>query len=311
MKRVLLDAGKSAQATLNGNDHQTYESVYTPYFLYFIRTPREIVPEDVLAYAAKITKRRARLTIDAILDRGFITTEQIRGEIGQKQPPRAAQDAREAGLPLLNHNFTMPDGTKHSYYVFDLDDALDEGRLLGRKKPTKLFKKEMIRRYGRIHAFTGEPLPERVLQIDHRVPYAVAGDSADGLSVDDFMFLDAEYQRRKSASCEKCTNFEDKDADVCRGCYWASPESYSHSAGSQVRHLAVSWQGHEVDVFDAMRRIAAETSQTPQDFVKSVCSREIWAVTAAASAVAFATAVCTPGDMMPDLPVSDAGHEGE
>src|SRR6185312_12399675 len=57
---------------------------------------------------------------------------------------------------------------------------------------------------------TGAKLDARVLQIDHRIPFRVAGDA--GLAdqdVDAYMLLDASSQRAKSWSCEQCPNFRD------------------------------------------------------------------------------------------------------
>lgn len=274
MKRILLDAGKSAQATLNGNDHQTFESVYTPYFLHFMRTPQELVSEDIMNYVGKVTKKRAKLVLETILARGFITTEQIREEIKQKHPPRAAQDVKDLGIPLRNYEFSMPDGTRNSYYTFDLDLPLDERRIGGRSALTKKLRAEMLAHYGRIHAFTGEPLPDSLLQVDHRVPFAVAGE-VDALRVADFMFLDPTYQRRKSTACEGCSNFKKKELTVCQSCFWAYPNKYTHVAGDDLRRIDVTWQGHEVQIYNALVKAAAEKEQSPQSYLKDVCSKEV------------------------------------
>lgn len=46
-------------------------------------------------------------------------------------------------------------------------------------------------------------MDERDLQIDHRVPYEVAGESNE-LKTEDFMLLCGSANRAKSWSCEHC-----------------------------------------------------------------------------------------------------------
>ena len=49
---------------------------------------------------------------------------------------------------------------------------------------------------------------ERYLQIDHRIPYEVAGEEiGDERNPEKFMLLSGSAQRQKSWSCEHCQNY--------------------------------------------------------------------------------------------------------
>jgi len=268
LNRLLLDAGKSTQATLNGNDEQTFESVYTPYYMSFRRTPRDVVPEHVRELCGQVSKARAKGVVDAILGRGFVTRDQIESDLGQQHAPRAAQDVKDEGIPLANIKFTYPDKQKSSYYIFDLGEEVQAGKLGGRKRFKKSFKEAMVAHYGPIHAFTGEPFPERMLSIDHRIPYAIKGDTDDP-DVADFMLLDGTYQRRKSFACENCSNFKAKDVAVCGRCYWAFPDDYDHAATYPIRQVHISWTGgEELEDFGKIDAASRRRAQPIQTFMK-------------------------------------------
>jgi len=59
---------------------------------------------------ASITNKRARVVIQHILKRGFITTEALEKKYGYNHPPRAARDVREAGIPLETFRARSSDG---------------------------------------------------------------------------------------------------------------------------------------------------------------------------------------------------------
>ena len=88
-------------------------------------------------------------------------------------------------------------------------------------------------------------LKMRYLQVDHRVPFPISGDINDK-EPSNFMLLCGSCNRSKSWSCEHCPNWKNKDADVCKTCYWANPESHTHVATVNTRRLDVTWQGDEV-----------------------------------------------------------------
>lgn len=54
-----------------------------------------------------------------------------------------------------------------------------------------------------------------------------------------YMLLCASANRAKSWSCEHCENWKLRDANICKSCYWAYPESYTHVAMQEIRRLDI------------------------------------------------------------------------
>ncbi len=224
------------------------------------------VSEELYAKCLAVTDKRPRTVIMHILKHGFVTTEELKTLYGYNHQPRAAADVRDQGIPLATTRVSDSTGRKIGAYRFDTS-AVVGGRVGGRKAFSKQFKEKLVAHYGARSMLTNEPLEARYLQIDHRIPYGVAGDSGGG--VEDFMLLDASAQRAKSWSCENCKNFREiKDPSICRACFWAFPEDYKHVAMRQERRLDVVWSADEVANFDAMAQEAERRQLTPQDWVK-------------------------------------------
>lgn len=221
------------------------------------RTPRSEIDSVLLALCESVDAKRARTVIDHILEHGIITNEELNDLYGYDHPPRAIRDVRENGIPLITHSVTSPKtGRRMGAYTFDDVSKIKRGRIGGRKAFSKKFKQELIEMYGSKDAFTGEPLDERYLQIDHRIPYEVIGDTNGNAPLDpkEFMLLDASSNRAKSWSCEHCDNLIRKhNPDICRRCFWASPEDYDHIAETQSRRAEVVWTGKETQHFDKLK----------------------------------------------------------
>lgn len=229
--------------------------------------PDGMSPERYAACLA-VTAKRPRTVIKHILQHGFITTEELKEIYGYNHPPRAVRDVREEGIPLETFRVADKTGRQIAAYRFADFSEIVAGRVGGRKAFSKLFKEQLIARYGARSMLTNESLEARYLQIDHRIPYEIAGNNA-GEGVEEYMLLDASAQRTKSWSCENCENFRAiKDASICRSCFWAFPEQYSHVAMRQERWLGVVWSGEEVATFDALTQEASRQRFTPQELVK-------------------------------------------
>jgi hypothetical protein len=227
-------------------------------------------PKKFLEYIASITNKRAKIVIDHILEYGFITTEDLEKTYGYSHPPRAARDVREAGIPLITFSVKSKDNKSIAAYKFGEIDTLQTNRLEGRIQFSKEFKRKLYDiSNGQCFVCNGY-FEERYLQIDHRVPYEVAGDTADR-ELKNFMLLCGSCNRAKSWSCEHCINWQkDKNLSVCMLCYWGSPENYNHIALEQVRRLDVQWAGNEVQYYDAIKLIADQNGIELPDFVKKI-----------------------------------------
>ena len=240
--------------------------------------PRSDIDPIILELCDKVTAKRPRTVIDHIIEHGVITTEELRSLYGYDHPPRAVRDVRECGIPLETIKVrSKTTGRMIGAYRFDSPENILWGRISGRSAFSKGFKNALIERFGARDAITGEPCPPRYLQIDHRIPYEVAGDTAhDENQAGDYMLLDASSQRAKSWSCEQCPNWQEaRDEMVCRSCFWASPESYTHIAGEHIRRVDIQWRGAEVAVFECVRERAEREDTTVAAFIKRLLARAL------------------------------------
>ena len=234
---------------------------------------RDTLSKELLELCSQVTAKRARTVIDHILEYGQITTEELKEAYGYDHPPRAARDVREQGIPLITVKVrSKATGRNIGAYTFGDLTKIVGGRIGGRKAFSKAFKEQLIERYGCKCTITGEKWESRYLQIDHRIPYEISGDGKGQADVEDFMLLDASTQRAKSWSCEHCPNFAptQRVVDVCRSCFWASPEQYTHVATDEKRRAEIVWTNSEVDQFDQLKERASVYGMSIGDFVKSL-----------------------------------------
>lgn len=222
-----------------------------------------------------VTALRPRRVLDHILEHGYVTTAELKDDYGYNHPPRAARDVREHGIPLVTYKVTGPDG--RSIAAYRLGDAKDiqEGKS-GRRAFPKSFRKELVARQGEQCALCGWHFPERALQIDHRVPYEVAGDYAPLTDFDAYMLVCGSCNRSKSWSCEQCPNWRvGRDVATCQSCLWGSPDDYEHVATEQRRSLTVAWQGAAISDFERLRAAAEAEGVPVAVFAREVLRRSV------------------------------------
>jgi 5-methylcytosine-specific restriction endonuclease McrA len=233
------------------------------------------LPKWFLERLKAITAKRAKTVIDHILKHGHITTEELKNRYGYDHPPRAARDVREQGIPL--ETFRIPDsqGKSIAAYRFADPSAIRQGKLSGRKVFSKDFKESLVARSGCRCGICSTEYEARYLQVDHRVPYEVAGEGGGESAPDEFQLICGSCNRAKSWSCEHCTNWTDeKQVKVCQSCYWASPESYKHVALRPIRRLDVAWTGEETREYDQLVRMARKKGRPLPEFVKAVLRKQ-------------------------------------
>lgn len=235
----------------------------------------EKLPPEFLELCRSVTDKRPKTVIDHILKHGHITTGQLKSKYGYNHPPRAARDVREKGIPLETFRVAGPDGRKIAAYRFADPSKIRFRRFDGRTGLSKEIKDKLIEKYGCRCFIYLEVVDQKDLQIDHRVPYEVAGDASE-LNPDDFMLLCGSANRAKSWSCEHCTNWQtEKKKEICLSCYWAFPDNYNHVAMRQVRRLDLMWQGKEIEKYDTLKSHARKAGMTIPDFVKKVLAKTI------------------------------------
>ncbi|HWP91357.1 MAG TPA: HNH endonuclease [Thermodesulfobacteriota bacterium] len=145
-------------------------------------------PKEFLELCRSVTAKRPRTVIDHILKHGHISTEELKNIYGYNHPPRAARDVKEHGIPIERFTVVGSDGRKIAAYRFADPKKIRFRRIAGRTGLSKQIKEKLIEKYGRRCFIYLEEVDVRELQIDHRVPYEVAGDIS-GLNPDDFMLL--------------------------------------------------------------------------------------------------------------------------
>ena len=229
------------------------------------------VPKELLLRMRGITAKRARTVIDHILKHGQITTEELSETYGYDHPPRAARDVREQGIPLETVRVTGSHGRKIATYRFGDLSKIKQGKLGGRKALPKSLKVALLKAHGSCCSVCGTRYESRYLQIDHRISYEVGGEPARNAAATEFMLLCGSCNRAKSWSCEHCRNgTADLSPDVCRSCYWATPEDYAHVALRLIRRLDVTWSGEEVPQHDLLLKLSKHARKKVPEFVKEV-----------------------------------------
>jgi hypothetical protein len=226
------------------------------------------VPPKIQELVAKVlaegTSKRAVAALNVMLRKGSVSTDEL-NELGYNHPPRVIGDIRDAGIPVETTRQTSnKTGRRMAVYVFGDPSRIQDGRVGGRSALPKAFKEKLITKYGMMDCITGARLDSAVLQIDHRVPYRIAGDvGLHSHDVEAYMLLDASSQRAKSWSCENCPNMlGTRDPKVCGNCYWAFPEAYQHIATKQIRRTDIAWQGLDVLLHDKLKAMAVSEGKT-------------------------------------------------
>lgn len=231
-------------------------------------------PPEFLKLLRGVDAKRPKTVIDHILKHGQITTEELKNSYGYNHPPRAIRDVREQGIPIVMFRVTGTDGRKIAAYKFGNPADVRATQLSGRTAFSSNLKNALINKYGARCNIYLEPFPVRELQIDHRVPFEIAGDndtSSDDIS--EYMLLSASANRAKSWSCENCPNWQKKNVPTCKSCYWAYPESYTHIATRDIRRLDLLWAGEEVADYDLLVIEAAKVKEDTPEYVKNVLRR--------------------------------------
>ena len=232
-------------------------------------------PEEFLDLLRSVTARRPKTVIDHILAHGHITTEELTELYGYNHPPRAARDVRELGIPLETFRVRASDGRSIGAYRFGDPSEVRATELSGRTAFSARLKRQLLERFGARCNITLARLLEDDLQIDHRIPFEIAGELDGEEPTEAFMLLSASANRAKSWSCEHCPNWESRDPDVCRTCYWAAPEDYLHVATRKERRLDIAWTGKEVDEFERLKEEAEDAPAPLPDFVKDILRQHL------------------------------------
>ncbi len=231
-------------------------------------------PKAIVEKLNSITDKRPATVIQHILKHDYITSEELENLYGYKHPPRAIRDVRERGVNVETYRVKSSDGRNIGAYRFGNPIFVDDNvsKSAGRTTLSRTLKKSLIEKYGSMCFVYHQPMDERLLQIDHRIPYEIDGEQTD--NIDCYMLLSPSANRNKSWTCEHCPNWEMKDAAFCKHCFWAYPENYSHIAGKQQRIIILSFTDDEVEDYHQLIKLVGEEQaeivikQLIKDFIK-------------------------------------------
>jgi hypothetical protein len=222
------------------------------------------LPESLIERINSITNKRARVVLDSLVKKGSISTAELKAA-GYDHPPRAARDVIELGIALKMITIKRPDGQRIASYVFDERelDPLKTGRVVLAKRE----REAIIERHGAKCGFCGS---KNNLQVDHKIPYEVAGES-QRYEDDPYQILDGSCNRKKSWDCEHCDNWtKTKDLNICQSCYWANPDGYTHVATRPERRVDIVWTGNEVKAFETIESAARRLGRSVGEQIKTM-----------------------------------------
>ena len=210
------------------------------------------MPKSLLDKLNSVTAKRPKTVIQYILEHGYVTTEDLK-QLGYEHAPRAARDVREQGIPLETFRAKDTTGKTIAAYRFGdyskIEDKLS--KVTGRTVLSSALKKALIDKYGSKCFIYLQSMEERLLQVDHRVPYEIGGEQ-DSQNIDCYMLLSPSANRAKSWTCEHCPNWTQKNIDFCIQCFWAHPENYTHIAGKQQRQIVITFSGDEIEDYNRL-----------------------------------------------------------
>lgn len=235
------------------------------------------LPADFVKLCKSITAKRPKTVIDHILKHGLITTEELKDKYGYNHPPRAVRDVKENGIPIEMFRVEGGDGRKIAAYRFGDPKKMRFGQQAGRTVLGKELKQKLVGTHGARCAIYLEKFSERELQVDHRVPFEVLGDARDTAQrPEDYMLLCGSANRAKSWSCEHCVNWlELKKPEICRKCYWAYPDNYTHIAMRQARRADILWTEHEIADYEKLKQRTAQLQKNIPSYVKEVIAQHL------------------------------------
>lgn len=231
------------------------------------------IPEEFRKKLESVTAKRPATIIAHIMEHGSITSKEIKDIYGYNHPPRAIRDVREQDIPIITFRVKDSDGRTIAAYRFgNFGESKDKiSKNAGRTALSKALKKTLIDEFGAKCFIYQETFDPSLLQVDHRIPYEIAGEQGKDPSL--YMLLCPSANRAKAWSCEHCANWNVKDPSFCIGCFWTSPENYSHIAGNKERRIVLTFTADEVNDYNNL--IKAVGLDHAQAFIKDLIKQAL------------------------------------
>ena len=137
-----------------------------------------------------ITDKRPATVIKHILEHGSISTEELEEIYGYKHPPRAVRDVRERGVNIETFKIKSSDGRSIGAYRFGSPVFIENkiSKAAGRTALSSALRNALIERYGSKCFVYNQEVEERILQVDHRIPFEIGGEPQED-NLESFMLL--------------------------------------------------------------------------------------------------------------------------
>ncbi len=211
----------------------------------------EKIPDKVLSKLNAIKAKRPKTVIQHLIAHGYITTDELKSTYGYDHPPRAARDVRELGIELITFKVDNGHGRKIAAYRFGSLEHVGEtkSKSAGRTALDRELKTRLIEKYGSKCFINNVSMRKENLQIDHRIPYEIGGETNDQ-NLDNYLLLSPSANRQKSWACEHCPNWKVKSIEKCRTCFWAFPENHTHIACEEARVLTITFHPDELQDYE-------------------------------------------------------------
>jgi hypothetical protein len=230
---------------------------------------RQDLPNEFLDRLRAVKNKRARAVIEHILEHGSVSTEVLKNVYGYDHSPRAAKDVRDEAIPLVTFRVRSASVRSIAAYRFGDPVTVLAGRQGVRRQFSKRSKQILYERSGGRCSICNGAFTLRELQVDHRVPYEIAGALRDpDLNLEEFMLVCGPCNRAKSWSCEHCPNWLERDVITCLSCYWANPLEYVHVATKSIRRTDIMWHDREVELHDKLKHEAESEQASIQEYIK-------------------------------------------
>lgn len=232
-------------------------------------------PAEFIERLKALKGKRSQTVILHILKHGHITTEELRSVYGYHHPPRARRDVIEQGIPIKTIRIRNSKGRRTiAAYTLGAPSEIRKG-ITGREAVSKTLKKELLKKYAERCMICSARFDEQYLQIDHRIPYEIAGQAPEE-DPEAYMLLCRSCNRAKSWTCEHCANWREKrNPNLCRSCYWGNPTSYKHIALQDIRRLDIVWYQDDVQQYERLRQYTEMLEESLPEYVKKVLEKHL------------------------------------
>ena len=90
------------------------------------------------------------------------------------------------------------------------------------------------------------------------------------MDLERFMLLSPSANRDKSWTCEHCENWIKKDINMCKECYYAYPENYSHIAGKLEKRLSMTFNNKDMPLYYELHNQASTNGTTCEEEAKRI-----------------------------------------